>query len=143
MYELVKKKSIGVRILIGIVILFAITQTLKFFLKEPKVNINDELVKTANEINKHAPIVIDSLTTFDNVNALKGNVFQYNYTIKADKSNIDTIEVMKIAKEGLLELLKKNPKAVYFKQNNIEIQANYTDKNGVHICTAVVLPNEY
>lgn len=50
---------------------------------------------------------------------------------------------MKIAKEGLLELLKKNPKTVYFKQNNIEIQANYTDKNGVHICTAVVLPKEY
>ena len=143
MYELVKKKSIGMRILIGIIILFAITQTLKFFLKEPTVNINDELVKTANEINKHVPIVIDSLTTFDNVNALKGNVLQYNYTIKADKLNIDTMEVMKIAKEGLLELLKKNPKTVYFKQNNIEIQARYTDKNGEQICTAVVLPSEY
>ena len=67
MYELVKKKSIGMRILIGIIILFAITQTLKFFLKEPTLNINDELVKTANEINKHTPIVMDSLTTFDNV----------------------------------------------------------------------------
>ena len=143
MYELVKKKSIGMRILIGIIILFAITQTLKFFLQEPKLNINDELVKAANEINKHAPIVIDSLTTFDNVNALKGNVFQYNYTIKAEKLNLDTAQVMKIAKEGLLELLKKNPKAIYFKQNNVEIQANYTDKNGIHICTAVVLPKEY
>ncbi|MDZ4794785.1 MAG: hypothetical protein SGI83_10950, partial [Bacteroidota bacterium] len=80
----------GMRILIGIIILFAITQTMKFFLQEPKININDELVKAANEINKHAPIVIDSLTTFDNVNALKGNVFQYNYTIKAEKLNLDT-----------------------------------------------------
>ena len=143
MYELVKKKSIGMRILIGIIILFAITQTLKFFLKEPTLNINDELVKTANEINKHTPIVMDSLTTFDNVNALKGNTLEYNYTIKTEKSNLDTAAVMKIAKEGLLELLKNNPKTIYFKQNNIEIQANYTDKNGVHICTAIVLPNEY
>jgi len=143
MYELVKKKSLGMRILIGIIILFAITQTMKFFMQEPKLNINDELVKAANEINKHAPIVIDSLTTFDNVNALKGNVFTYNYTINAEKLDLDTAEVMKIAKDGLLELLKKNPKAIYFKQNSIEIQANYTDKNGIHICTAVVLPNEY
>jgi len=143
MYELVKKKSLGMRILIGIIILFAITQTMKFFMQEPKLNINDELVKAANEINKHAPIVIDSLTTFDNVNALKGNVFTYNYTINAEKLDLDTAEVMKIAKDGLLELLKKNPKTIYFKQNSIEIQANYTDKNGIHICTAVVLPNEY
>ena len=143
MYELVKKKSIGMRILIGIIILFAITQTLKFFLKEPTLNINDELVKTANEINKHVPIIIDSLTTFDNVNALKGNTLQYNYTLKTEKSAVDTTELIKIAKEGLLEQLKKNPKASYFKQNNIEIQANYTDKNGIQICKVVVLPNEY
>ncbi len=133
----------GMRILIGIVILFAITQTLKFFLKEPTVNINDELVKTANEINKHAPIVIDSLTTFDNVNALKGNVFQYNYTLNADKSAVDTTELIKIAKESLLEQLKKNPKASYFRDNKIEIQANYSDKNGTQICKIAVLPNEY
>ena len=143
MYELVKKKNIGVRILIGIVILFAITQTLKFFLKEPTININDELVKTANEINKHAPIVIDSLTTFDNVNALKGNIFQYNYTLNVDRSAVDTSELKKTAKESLVDQLKKNPKAIYFKENKIQIQANYADKNGVQICKIVVLPNEY
>ena len=143
MYELVKKKNLGMRILIGILILFAITQTLKFFLKEPTLNINDELIKTANEINKHAPIVIDSLTTFDNVNALKGNILQYNYTLKVEKSAVDTLELIKVAKESILEQLKKNPKASYFKQNNIEIQANYVDKNGVQICKIDVLPNEY
>mgnify|MGYP001474783615 CR=1 FL=1 len=143
MYELVKKKSIGLRILIGIIALFLITQTLKFFLQEPKLNINDELVKTANEINKHAPIIIDSLTRFDNVNALKGNVLQYNYTIQVEKSAVDTIELLKIGKEALLDLLKKNTKAKYFKDNNIEIQANYADKDGIQICKIVVLPGEY
>ncbi len=143
MYELVKKKSIGVRILIGIVILFSVTQTLKFFLKEPTLNINDELVKTANEINKHAPIVIDSLTTFDNVDALKGNIFQYNYTLKVEKSTVDTTELKKAAKESFVDQLKKDPKAMYFKQSNIEIHANYADINGAQICKIIVLPNEY
>jgi hypothetical protein len=143
MYEIVKKKNIGVKILICIAILFVITQTLKFFLKESTININDELVKTANEINKHAPIVIDSLTTFDNVNALKGNIFQYNYTLNLDKSAVDTSELKKTAKENLVDQLKKNPKAIYFRENNIEIQANYTDKNRVQICKVIVLPNEY
>jgi chloramphenicol O-acetyltransferase len=143
MYELVKKKNIGLRILIGIAILFAITQTLKFFLQEPRLSINDELVKTANEINKHAPIVIDSLTTFDNVNALQGNIFQYNYTINVEKFSVDTTELMKTAKESLLKQLKINPNASYFKQNNIKIQANYADKNGMQISKVVILPNEY
>jgi hypothetical protein len=143
MYELVKKKNIGFRILIGIAILFGVTQTLKFFLQKSKLNINDELVKTANEINKHAPIVIDSLTTFENVNALKENIFQYNYTIKVEKPVVDTAELKKNAKESLVDQLKTNPKAAYFKQNNIEIQANYADKNGVQICKIIVLPTEY
>lgn len=143
MYELIKKKNIGLRILIGIAIFFAITQTLKFFLQEPKLNTNDELVKMANEINKHAPIIIDSLTTFDNVNALKGNIFQYNYTIKVEKSALDTTEFIKLVKDSLLEQIKNNPKAYYFKQNNIEIQANYADKNDKQICNIVLRPNEY
>ena len=143
MYELVKKKNIGLRILIGIIILFAITQTLKFFLWEPALNINDELVKTANEINKHVPIVIDSLTTFDNVNALKGNTLQYNYTLNIEKDEVDSAKLIEFSRVNLIEQLKKNPKAAYFKQSGITIQANYADKNGIQICKIVVLPNEY
>jgi hypothetical protein len=143
MYELVKKKNWGYRILIGVVMLFAITQTLKFFFRQPQLTINDELVQTANEINTHTPIVIDSLTTFDNVNALKGNVFQYNYTINVEKSAVDTAELLKLGKEILVEQLKNNPKSAYFRDNKIEIQANYSDKNGKQICKIVVLPNEY
>ncbi len=143
MYELVKKKNLGLRILIGIAILFAITQTLKFFLREPALTINDELVKTANEINKHVPIVIDSLTTFDNVNALKGNTLQYNYTLNIEKALVDSAALVQVSKENLVEQLKKNPKAAYFKQSGVTIQANYADKNGIQICKIVVLPDEY
>ena len=142
MYKLVKEKNLGYRILMGIVILFATTQTLKFFLREPKLNLNDELIKTANEINKHAPIVLDSLTTLENVNALQGNTLQYNYTVNAEKSSIDTNELKRISKDNFIETLKKNPKANYFKENNIQLQANYTDKKGVPICSVILLPKD-
>jgi hypothetical protein len=143
MYELVKKKNIWTRILIGILALFLITQTLKIFLREPTLNIDDELIKAANEINKHAPIIIDSLIRFDNVNAVKGNVFQYNYTIQSAKSKIDSAELVKIGKKSLIENLKKNPKAKYFKENNVTIQSIYSDSTGIPVCTISVLPNEF
>ncbi|MGB4774462.1 MAG: hypothetical protein WBP45_04780 [Daejeonella sp.] len=143
MYKLTKEKNIGLRIVIGIAILFAITQTLKFFLREPSLSINDELIKTANEINKHAPIVIDSVTTLETVTAYQGNTFQYNYTIQVEKTAIDTVELARLSKENFIEILNKNPKANYLKENNIQLQANYKDKNGEVICNVVFLPKEY
>ena len=77
------------------------------------------------------------------MNALKGNIFQYNYTLNVDKSGVHTSELKRTAKESLVGQLKENPKAIYFKQNKIQVQANYADKNGVQICKIVVLPNEY
>ncbi|MBK6379521.1 MAG: hypothetical protein IPF72_07185 [Chitinophagaceae bacterium] len=124
MYELVKKKNIGLRILIGIIILFAITQTLKFFLREPALNINDELVKTANEINKHVPIVIDSLTTFDNVNALKGNTLQYNYTLNIEKDEVDSAKLIEFSRVNLIEQLKRIPKQLIL--NKVVLRSRQT-----------------
>ena len=143
MYELVKKKNIWQRILIGIVAMFVITQLLKFFLKEPTFNINDDLIKTANEINKHCPIIIDSLIKLDNVNALKGNSLQYNYTIQMEKSQVDTVELIKINRQDIIDKMKKDSAARYFKQNNVTIKASYSDKNGVQFCTITVHPHEY
>lgn len=143
MYEIVKKKNIWTRILIGILGLFILTQLLKYFLKEPELNINDDLIKVSNEINKHAPIIIDSLLTLENVNALKKNTLIYNYSVKTSKSAVDTIELIKASKEFLVENLKKNPNIKIFRDNNVIIQAVYKDSNQIEICKITVLPNEY
>ncbi len=143
MYELVKKKNIWQRILIGLIAFFLITQLLKFFLREPSFSINDDLVKTANEINKHCPIIIDSLVKLNTVNALQGNSLQYNYTIQLEKSQIDTVELIKINRQDIISKLKKDSAAKYFKENNIVIRSNYSDKNGAQICSIIVLSNEY
>jgi hypothetical protein len=144
MYELVKKKNFGARILIGILILFATTTVLKIAFHKPQPTLNDELIKSANEINKHTPIILDSLTRLDNVIALPGYILQYNYTIlNIERSDIDTNVLKENTKQTLLDKLKNDPKAEFFRENNVELQAKYQDKYGVLLCIVAVTPYDY
>jgi hypothetical protein len=141
MYELVKKKSIFTRILIGVVILFLTTSTLKYILKES--NIDKQLMEVASEINKSSPIVVDSLTTLDNTVALPGNTFQYNYSIKADRKNVDTSALASIIKKSVINMIRTDPKEAFFKNNKTDIQAKFTDRNGVYITTVKISHSDY
>lgn len=112
--------------------------------EERPSGIEDDLIKAANEINKQAPIIIDSTTRFDHVNALSEKVFQYNYTLlTVDLSQIDTNVLKVSAKESMIQQLKTNPKASFFKDNNIELQSRYMDKNGAYITSISIYPDEY
>jgi hypothetical protein len=144
MYELTKQKSTGFRIVFGIIIFAFITAVLKMALPQRTSTLNDDLIKSANEINLHAPIIIDSATRLDNVNALSGNVFQYNYTLLTlDRTQIDTNLVKTSGKQLMIHQMKQDPKVAFFKENNIEIRLKYTDKNGVEITTIFIYPSEY
>ena len=144
MYELTKQKSTGFRVVFGIIIVIFITAVLKMAFQEPATSLNDDLIKAANEINSHAPIVIDSTTRLDRVNALPGNVFQYNYTLlTVDRTQVDTNLIKTSAKESMIKQLKQNPKSALFKDNNIEIQLKYSDKNGADVALLSIYPNEY
>jgi len=144
MYELVKKKSKWVRILIGILIFFVVTSILKEIVQMRKVPINEQLVEMVSEINKRAPIMVDSITRFDNMMALPGNKVQYNYTIlKYSKSDIDTLALAKETKTYMVNMIKTNPKASFFKENNIELSASYSDSVGVYICTVFIKSDDY
>ncbi len=90
------------------------------------------------------PIIIDSMTRFDRVNALSGDLFQYNYTLLTlDKTQIDTTFLKNSGKESIIKGMKQNPKASIFRDNNIEIQAKYVDKNGADVVTVTIYSNEY
>ena len=117
---------------------------LKVFFHQSPPRLNDDMIKAANEINSHAPIIIDSTTRFDNVNALPGEVFQYNYTLLTlEKSQVDTILLRKSGKESMIEMLKQQPNLAIFRDNNIELQARYVDKNGSLVTIVSIKPNEY
>jgi hypothetical protein len=144
MYELVKQKSTAFRVVMGIIIFIFISAVLKIALRESPTTLNDDMIKAANEINSHAPIVIDSTTRFDRVNVLPGNVFQYNYTILTlDRSQVDTNLLKTSGRGSMISQMKQDPKASIFRDNNIEIQAKYVDKNGASVAILSIYPNEY
>ena len=92
MYELVKRKSKWKTIILGIVGLFILTSVLKMVLHQPAMTLDEQLVKVANEINKRAPMTVDSTARLDNAVALPGNRFRYNYTLLTlAKADIDTV----------------------------------------------------
>jgi hypothetical protein len=145
MYELTKQKSTGYRIIFGIIIFAFIAAVLKMAFRQPASSLNDDMIKAANDINSHAPIIIDSTTRFDYVNALSGNVFQYNYTLLTlDRTQIDTNLLKHSGKESMIQQMKQDAKtAKNFKDNNIQIQARYTDKNGAYVAEVSIYSNEY
>jgi hypothetical protein len=144
MYELVKQKKTGYYLILGIIIFAFITAVLKMAFHEPATTINDDLIKAANQINAHAPIIIDSTTRLDRVNALSGKVFQYNFTIVTfDRSEVDTNLLKTTARESMISKLKSNPQASLFRDNKVELQAKYVDKEGKDITSISVFPNEY
>ena len=51
---------------------------------------------------------------------------------------------LKTSGRGLMiAQIKQNPKASIFRDNNIEIQAKYVDRNGFAVVTVSIYPNEY
>ena len=114
------------------------------FLKEPDLSVDKELLLISNEINKRAPITVDSMTRLDNVQALTGKRLQYNYTItNADIDQIDTSILKSNTKETMSNMLKTNPKSKYFRDNEIDIVVNYVDQKGIYVCNLTIPSKEY
>jgi len=144
MYELIKQKSTGFRIILGIIITLFITLVLKMAFHKPSTTLNDDLIAAANNINAHAPIIIDSMLRFDRVDAVHGNTFQYNYTlVTLDKSQIDTNLLKTSGRQLLIDQMKQHPQSSIFRENGIVIEAKYADKNGNYVALISITPNEY
>lgn len=144
MYELTKQKSRGYWIIVGIIVFAFITAVLKMAFRESPSTLNDDLVKAANEINAHAPIIVDSTMRLDRVNALPGGILEYNYTLLTlERSQIDTGLLKSLYREDIINKMKTDPKAEMFRENKITIRSKYIDKNGQDIITLSIYPNEY
>jgi hypothetical protein len=121
-----------------------LTSVLKYFLRQPQTSISTELLKAASAVNRNAPIYIDSTVRLDNVIVVDGKSLQYNYSItNTEKNNLDTIKIVERAKGEMLDILKKNPKTSYFRDNNVDIIVNYSDKNGEYVCKFVITKKDY
>jgi len=103
-----------------------------------------EMVQVASEINSACPIMIDSETRLDNTIAIPPKTFQYNYTlINIEKDEIETSELKKYMEPVLINLVKTNPDMEYQRSNKVTVNYYYKDKDGNHLFTVIVKPEDY
>ncbi|NVN95777.1 MAG: hypothetical protein HXX18_10895 [Bacteroidetes bacterium] len=102
------------------------------------------LMKTAEEINKTCPVMIDNITRLDNAIAMPDNVFQYNYTIISMlKDEININEVKSYLEPGIVNFVKTNPQMKTIRDYKTTVNYYYKDKSGVYLFTICVTPEQY
>ena len=134
------KKTISIVIGVAFAILafFAVQQ----FFKSP--TLNKELVKLASDMNRTLPMMVDSETRLDNTTAYPNNTFQYSYTlINYDKESIDVIELKRTLEPHIVNQLKSSPQMQWERDNKVTLDYYYKDKNGIHLFTITVKPEQY
>ena len=107
-------------------------------------SVETELAKVAEDMNRGCPFQVDELTVLVNVKALPNKTIQYNYKLNSmTKAEINLDTVKKYVFPGLLKNAKENPEAKAFRDKEVTIRYNYSDKNGEHITEYVVTPSMY
>lgn len=136
-----KKRTTRITIIVGIALLLVFL-VLQILFNKPSTDY-DDMTKAANEINKKCPIMVDSITRFDNSAALTNNVFQFNFTVtNADKLNYDTNALQSAVRPLTLNALKTDPKYKLYRKNNTTLSLVYHDKNGSYLCSILMNPND-
>jgi len=108
-----------------------------------ELSIERSMNKTANEINKTCPHLIDSVTRLDNVSAFPNRVLQYHYTIlNIDTENIDTVSLQNEVKLKLKDRLRSDPKYKTSNQRLITMSMKYFDQAGKYLFTALITPSD-
>lgn len=107
-------------------------------------SIDSETMKTASEINKNCPIMIDAETRLDNTIALPNNTFQYDYTVvKIEKNSADTLKLKNYIEPILLNNVKTNPQMQYQRDHKWTLRYYYKDKAGLYLFAVNITPEMY
>ena len=133
-----KTISVVIGVVFAILAFFAVQQ----FFKSP--TLNKELVKLASDMNRTLPMMVDSETRLDNTTAYPNNTFRYTYTlVNIDKESIDIIGFKKLLEPHIINELKANPQMQWQRDNKVTLDYYYKDKNGIHLFTITVKPEQY
>ena len=100
--------------------------------------------KTATEINKLCPILVDSETRLENTIVLPSNVFQYNYTLmNIEKGSIDIALLKNEMEPDITNFVCTSPDMKVLRDNKVTINFQYSDKDGNHLFTISVASKLY
>ena len=152
-YELLKQKEdhseqkpikkVDYKKLMGMIV-GAIALIIAYFLVQQLFNtpnLDKELMKTASEINKSCPIMIDNETRLDNTMTLPSKTLQYNFTlIGMEKETVDIIELKSYLEQNIINNVRTNPDMKFFRDNKIITNYYYKDKDGIYLFTISVTP---
>ena len=109
-----------------------------------KPSFEQEMVKIAEGINKQCPMLIDETTRLDNVMALPGKTFQYNYTLLAiDAETADPESMKNFITPRIINNIKTNPDLAPQRENKVIMSYLYKDKGGTALFKVMVTPEMY
>ena len=109
-----------------------------------KNSFDKELMKTAEEINKNCPIMVDKHTRLDNVMGGPGREFTYNYTlVDFGADDLDKDKFISLMKPKILNNVKTNKDMEGFRNKNVEIVYVYKSKDNKEMARIVVSPGDY
>lgn len=109
-----------------------------------KPSIDKELAKVAEDITKKCPMKVDDFTTLKNVVTLPNKTIQYNCQLnQLTKAEVKMDVVKQYVFPGLLKNAKENPQTKSFRDNDVTIKYNYTDKNGEFVTEYTITPEMY
>lgn len=117
--------------------------TISKFSDTSDVNIEAQLIKMTNEINKKCPFMMNSDTRLDNTGAYRKNVYYYCTFINYSISDVDVKYLIYKLKPALLNDIKTNPDMKFLRDHKVNIIYNYRDKSGIHIVSFKFTPQDY
>jgi len=121
----------------AITVLIAITAIIYGLFLYKTINdskdIDSLLVKTANEVNKSLPIMIDSETRLDATMAANKTYYAYYTLVNFSKDEIDTNEIKNYVYHQGLNFIRTASSLKIFRDNKVTMRYLYRDKEGKEI----------
>jgi hypothetical protein len=110
---------------------------------EKKSSFDAVLVDAAQKMNARLPMQLDKETRLDTTLAGPGNKMTYFYTlIHLVVEDGDGEAVTKAMRPRILNGYKTDPQFKIFREHHTEMHLTYRDKNGKHVTTIIVSPDD-
>ena len=107
------------------------------------VNIEAQLIKMTNEINKKCPLMMDSEIRLDNAGAYRKNIYYYCTFVNYSIGEVDVKYLIYKLKPALLNDIKTKPDMKFLRDHKVNFIYNYRDKSGIHIVSFKFTPKDY
>ena len=107
------------------------------------VNIESQLLKMTNEINKRCPFMVDSETRLDNTGAYRKNIYYYYTLINQNIEEVDVKYLIYKVKPRLLNSIETNPDMKFLRDHKVTFIYKYRDKSGINIVSFKFTPQDY